>query len=63
MKKLRVMLKHLQNTHNVVVIGDSKIHFQELNHLNTSYDLMLDMYSAIVNVISNAKAVICPLSD
>jgi hypothetical protein len=62
-KKLKLMLKHLQDKYNAVVLGDSKIHFQDLNYLNTNYELSFDMYNVIVNVISNAKAVICPLSD
>lgn len=62
-KKLKQVLTHLQNNYNVIVLGDSKIHFHELNYLNNSYVMWVDMFYFIVQIIGNVKAVICPVSD
>jgi hypothetical protein len=62
-KKLKHVLNHLQSQYNVVVLGDSKIHFNNLNYLNSNYKMILDMYHNIIKIINNVKAVICPLSD
>jgi hypothetical protein len=61
-KKLKKVLNHLQQNYNVIVIGDSNIHFQKLNCLNTEY-MLLYTYKYIIHILSKVRAVICPLSD
>jgi hypothetical protein len=59
---LEKIISHLQNKHTVIILGDSEIHFQELNFIDT-YPKMLNMYQYIMNVINKAKMVVCPVGN
>ena len=56
------LYEFLNDNFNIIVCGDMKIHLQEKNIALKKVNYFNNGYQNIINIISNASAVICPLS-